>query len=120
MVTAGDEGRPRRRTKRGGVELGVTQACLGNAVQVRRRNDTAEGAGYPVTLVISHDEEDVGRVLRRHDTGRPPRRRILGGFLDHSAKFGGWCWELFAVYCRCRTSRAQLACHLLGRGCRNG
>ncbi len=86
MVATGDQGRPRRRAKRGGVELGVTQARLGNAVQVRRGNDTAEGAGDTVALVIGHDEEHVGRALGRYDTGRPPGLRIRGHFFDHATE----------------------------------
>src|SRR5271156_6985671 len=86
MVATGYQGRPRRGAKRGGVELGVTQTRLGDAVQVRRRDDTAKGAGYAVALVIGHDEEHVWRTFRGHDTGRPPGLRIRGHFLDDAAK----------------------------------
>src|SRR5277367_607072 len=120
MVAAGDQRRPRRRAKRGGVELCVTQARLGDAVQVRRRNDTAEGAGYAVALIIGHDEEHVGRVLGRDDTGRPPGRRVLGGFLDYTAEGRRRCGELLPIDGGGGGGRAQLSCDLLSLGTQRG
>src|SRR5271156_3941931 len=116
VVAAGDQGGPRRRAKRGGVELDVTQARLGDAVQVRRRDNAAEGAGYAVALVIGHDEQHVGRVLGRHDTGRPPGRRVLGGFLDYAAEFRGRFGYLLAIDRGGGVSLTQCARDLLRGG----
>ena len=45
VVAAGDQGRPGGRAQGGGVEVGIAQPHLGDAVQGRRRDDAAEGAG---------------------------------------------------------------------------
>ena len=86
VVAAGDQRRPRRRAKRRRVELRVAQPRLGDAVQVRRRDDAAKGARHAVALVVGHDEQHVGRALGRHHARRPPGRGVLGGFLDHAAE----------------------------------
>ena len=69
------------------MELNVAQPRLGNAVQVRGRDDAAKGARHAVALVVGHDEQHVGRALGRHNARRPPGRGILGGFLDYAAEF---------------------------------
>ena len=67
VVAAGDQRRPRRRAKRGRVELGVAQTRLGDAIHVRGRDDAAEGAGHAIALVVGHDQQHVRRALGRHD-----------------------------------------------------
>ena len=73
VVTAGDQRRSRRRAKCGGVELSVAQPHLRNAIHRRRRDDTAEGPRNSIALVVSHDQEHVGRPLGRHHAGGPIR-----------------------------------------------
>src|SRR5206468_4911670 len=63
MVAAGDQGRTRRGAKRGGVELRVTQACLRDPIHGWGRDHATKGAVHAVTLVIRHDEKDVGRTF---------------------------------------------------------
>jgi hypothetical protein len=60
MIAARNQRRPRRRTKRSGVELDVAQSRAGNAIQRRCWDNTAKGARDAVALVIGHDQEHVG------------------------------------------------------------
>ncbi len=115
MVAAGDQRRPRRRAERGGVELRVAQSRLGDAVQRRRRDDTAEGARHAVALVVGHDEQHVGRALGRHDARRPPGLGIRGAFLDHAAELQRRRRDLFSVDRGRGARRPQLARDLLRR-----
>ena len=71
MIATGDQRRPRRRAQRGGMELRVAQPHLRDPVHRRRRDHAAERARNAVTLVIGHDEKDVGRALGRHHLRRP-------------------------------------------------
>lgn len=61
-----------------------------------RRDDAAESAGDAEPCVIRDDQQHIGRILRRHDTRRPPRLRLQGLVLDH-AEFGIKCGKLFAI-----------------------
>ena len=69
VVAAGDQRGPRRRAKRGGVELRVAQPRLRDAIHRRCRDDTAEGARHAVALIVGHDEQHVRRALGRHHGG---------------------------------------------------
>ena len=55
---------PRRRAERRRVELVVPQARAGELVEVRRRDDAAEGAGAAEPEVVDQDDHDVRRALR--------------------------------------------------------
>ena len=72
MVASGDDRRPRRRAERRGVEIGVTQPVFGDAIQGRGRDNPAKSGRRAEAAVIGHDEQHVGRALRRHDAWRPP------------------------------------------------
>ena len=87
MVAPGDQCRARGRAERRGVEIRVTQPVLRDAIQCRGRNDAAERARRAEADVVGHDEQHVGRALRRHDARRPPSFRLRGPFLDHPAEF---------------------------------
>ena len=56
MIAPGDQRRPRGRAQRRGMEVGVAQARLGDAVERRGRNDAAEGAGDAVARIVGHDQ----------------------------------------------------------------
>ncbi len=86
VVAARDEGRAGRRAERRGVELGVAQAGLRNAIERGCRDHAAEGARHAIALVVRHDQQDVRGALGRHDPRRPPGRRLLGALLDHAAE----------------------------------
>ena len=86
VVAARDQRRPRRRAQRGRVEVGVAQPAVGDAVQGRRRDDAAERARRAEPAVVGHDQQHVGRALRRHHARRPPRRRLRSPLLDHAAE----------------------------------
>src|SRR5258708_7617728 len=114
VVAAGDQGRPRRRAQRGGVEFRVAQPRLGDAIQRRGRDDATEGAADPVTLVIGHDEQHVGCTLGRHNGRRPPRLGILGILLDNAAEFWLWRRDLTSLDRRRGAGRTWSASYLLG------
>ena len=103
------------------MELNVAQTRFGDAVQRRRRNDTAKGARHTVALVIGHDKEHVRRTLGRHDAGRPPRRRLRRSFLDHATEFWRRWRDLLSVDSGGGVGLTQCARHLLrGSGPRAG
>ena len=95
MIAPGDQRRPCGRAQRGGVELGVAKSRLGDPVQCWCRDNTAERATDAIPLVVGHDQQHVGRTLRRHDTRRPPGFRILGALLDYTTEIWRWWRELF-------------------------
>src|SRR5262245_48140920 len=97
VIATRDYRRPRRGTKRGGVELRVAQPRLCDAVHGRRRNNAPKGTRHPVTLVVSHDEQDVGRAFGWYNARRPVWFRIDRAFLDHATKFQLRRWKLFSA-----------------------
>ena len=113
VVAPGDQGRARRRAERRGVEVGVTQPVLRDTIQCRRRNDPAERARRAEPGVVRHDEQHVGRALRRHDAWRPPRCRIRRLLLDHPAERRIGLRKLLAVEGGRGAGRAQFARDLL-------
>ena len=119
VVASGDQRRPRGRAQGGGVEFRVAQPRLGDAVQRRGRYDAAKGAADAISLVVGHDEQNVGRALGRHNGWRPPRLGILGVLLDHAAEFRVWRRDLIALDRGGGAGRTRGACDLLGhRLCR--
>ena len=89
MVATRNQCGARRRAQRGGMELRIAQACLGEPVKCGGRNYAAKGARHSIALVIGHDQKNVGRAFGRHDARRPPGLGVLGGLLNHTTKFGG-------------------------------
>src|SRR6184192_2265497 len=89
-LRAGDERGACRRTERGGMELGVAQARLREAIHGRSRDDAAKGAGDAVALIVGHDQQHVGRALGRHHGRWPGGFRVRRAEVDHTGK--GWCW----------------------------
>ena len=79
VIATRDQGRARRRAERRGVEIRVAQPGLRDAIQRRGRDDAAERARRAEAAIVRHDEQHIGRALRRHDARRPPRCRF-GGF----------------------------------------
>src|SRR5262249_54744831 len=101
-----------RRAERGGVHARVTQASLRDAIQCRRRNHATESAWRAEPDVIGHDQQDVGRLLWRHDARCPPRFRLESIVLDHATEFRIGRGTLFAVN-GCRgTRRTELTADL--------
>ena len=89
VVAAGDQRGAGRRAERRGVELRVAQARARDPVEVRRRDDAAEGARRAEALVVDQDQEDVGRAFRRHDLRLPVGRRTGRVEVDHAAECAG-------------------------------
>src|SRR5437868_9417505 len=99
------------------MELSVTQACLGDAIQSGSGDDAAECIRDTVTLVISHDEEDVRRAFGRYDPRWPKRLGVQSAFLDHTSELFGRRWNLFAIDRYGGTGGTRCAGDLLsGRG----
>ena len=65
MVPAGQQGLPRRRTQRRGVEPGVAQPALGQPLEVRGVQRTAERRRRAETRVIQQDHQHIRRTRRR-------------------------------------------------------
>ena len=113
VVAPGDQCRARRRAERRGVEIRVAQPALRDAIQCRCRNDAAEGARRAEAAVVRHDEQHVGRALRRHDARRPPGFRLRGLFLDHPAELRIGRRKLFSAERGGGAGRTQLTGDLL-------
>ena len=116
VVAPGDQGRARGRAERRGVEIRVAQPALRDAVHCRGRHDAAERARRAEPAVVGHDQQHVGRALRRHDAWRPPGFRLRGLFLDHPAELRIGRRKLLAVEGRRGAGRTQHTGDLLGRG----
>src|SRR5206468_12072268 len=97
MIAASNQRRARRRAKRRGMKLRIAKTRFRDAIQCRRRNNAAKGARRAKSAIVSHDEQNVGRALGRDDARRPPRFRLGGFLLDHTAEFRIRWRELFAV-----------------------
>jgi hypothetical protein len=118
MIAARDNCRARRRAERRGVEVGVAQSLPRDAIHGGSGYDPAEGAWCAETLIIRHDEQHVGRALRRHDARRPPRRRLRGFLLDHTAEFRIGRRKLLSVDSGGGARRTLDTCDLLSQ-CRD-
>ena len=118
MVAAGDDRRPRRRAERGGVEIRVAQPLRGDTVERRGRNHAAKRARRAEAGIVGHDEQHVGRALRRHDARRPPGRRLRGLLLDHPAEIRFGRRKLFSVDRGGGAGRTWDTCNLLSQ-CRD-
>src|SRR5271165_5030552 len=68
------------------MEVRVAQPLRCDAIHGWRRYDAAEGARCAETLVVRHDEQHVGRALRRYDARRPPCLRFRRLLLDYPAE----------------------------------
>ena len=113
VVAAGNQRCPRRRAQRRRVKLRIAQARLGDSIHVWGRDDTAEGAGHAIALVIGHDQQHVWRALGRHDGRWPVRFGIFGRLVDHAAELRGLGRQLFTVDRHRSAGRAGRARDLL-------
>ena len=100
------------------MEIGVAQPLRGDAIHGGSGYDAAEGARCAEALIIRHNEQHVGRALRRHDARRPPRLRLRGLLLDHPAECGIRRRKLFAVDRGGGFGRTRDTCDLLSQ-CRD-
>src|SRR6516225_1337057 len=113
VVAATDYGCACGRTESGRVELCVAQSSLCDPIQRRCRDHAAKSATYTIALIVSHDQQNVGRTLWRHYPRWPPRRRFFGRLLNHATERRvGW-WKLFAANSGGRVWRARRAGDLL-------
>jgi len=86
-VDAGDDRRAGRGADRGGrAGLGVTQAALGKAVEVRRDGVRIAVASKMRAVVFAGDPEDVGQRLLRPRLSKS-RGKHGGGREQHSSNF---------------------------------
>ena len=115
VVAPGDQRGARRRAQRGGEHAVVAQALVRDAVHGRRRDHAAEGARHAEAGVVGHDQQDVGRLLGRHDARRPPGRRLQSVVLDHAAELRVGRRQLLAADGGGGAGRAQCAGNLHGK-----
>ena len=94
MIASGNQCRPCRRTQRRREHPVIAQALFGNTIHRRGRNYTAEGTRYAEPSVVGDDQQYVGGILGRHNTGGPPRLGLQSSVFDHTAKFGSGGWKL--------------------------
>jgi len=113
MVSPGNDRRPRRRAQRRGMEIGVAQPALRDAIEGRGRDDAAEGARRAEAVIVGHDQQHVGRALGRHDARGPPGRRLRGLLLDHPAEFRVGRRQLLAAEGGSSAGRTRCAGYLL-------
>src|SRR6266576_7017354 len=104
VIAAGDQRCPRRRAERRRVKLRIPQSRVGNAIHAWGRDDTAEGAGHAIALIIGHDQQHVWRAFGWYYRGWPIRLGILGSLVDYAAKLGRLGGKLTALD-RCRGGR---------------
>ena len=95
------------------MEIRVAQPAVRDAIQRRGRDDAAERARRAEAGIVGHDQQHIGRALRRHDARRPPRLRLRGLLLDHPAEFRIGRRKLLAVDGGGRAGRTQLTRHHL-------
>src|SRR5208282_3028180 len=94
MVAAGDQCGARGRAKRGGIEVGIAQSRVRDAVQSGRGDNPAKRAGYTETRIVGHDQQNVWRALGRHDSRIPAPLRFARIALDHATDWPGFRRQL--------------------------
>src|SRR5690349_4793042 len=96
------------------MEVGVTKPVLGDAVERRSRNDTAEGRWCAETDVVGEDEQDVGRAFRRDHARWPSRFGLISIQIDLSLKLLRGRRKVAAIDRRRGIRRSNCASSLLG------
>ena len=79
---------------------------------------TTKGARHAITLIISHDQQDIWRTFGRHDGRRPVRLGIFRVFLDLAAELRRLRRKLLAFKGYRRAGRTWRARDLLGPSAR--
>src|SRR5207302_10675529 len=71
-IASGQQGRTGRGADSAGVEIGITETVVGQAVQCRCTYHAAESAGSTESDVVQYDPYHVGGACRRFGDWRPP------------------------------------------------
>src|SRR4249920_2085038 len=100
------------------MEVRIVHSISCDAIHGRSGYDATEGAWCTETLIIRHDEQHVGRALRRHNARRPPSLRLRGLLVDHPAEFRIRRRKLLPVDRGGGTGRTWVTCDLLSQ-CRD-
>src|SRR6185369_3852776 len=95
------------------MEVGVAQPLFGDAVEGGRRNHAAKRARRAEAAIIRHDQQDVGRALRRHHARSPPGFGLRRFLFDLPAKNYRRGRNLFAIDGGSSAGRSQLTRHHL-------
>jgi tRNA A-37 threonylcarbamoyl transferase component Bud32 len=101
VIAARDDRRPARRAEGRGIHVGVPQPHLREPVEGGSRDHTAEGARRTEARIVGHNQQHVGRALRRDDLGRPVGFRRQGIGRDDAPKCLGRIRDVSPVN-RCR------------------
>src|SRR3546814_3139606 len=86
MVAAGQQRSTGWRTHRCCMEIIVPRTLLGQAVEIGRRDWPAKGAGCAEANIVSHDQQDVRRVLRRLYQLRPDGSGLIQSRFHHASE----------------------------------
>src|SRR5579872_4502470 len=76
MVAPGEQRGAGRRTQRRGMEIGVAQTTLGEAIDVRRIDGRTVAAEMREAGIVEQDDDDVRRSIAWLRQIRPPRLRL--------------------------------------------
>src|SRR5262245_45163281 len=103
VIASRNERRTRRRAERCGMELCIAQTGFGNAVEGGRRDDTSKCSRNAVTLIVSHNEQNVWRTLGWHDLRWPPGLRLVGLEINRATELWRLWRQIRAIDRRRRT-----------------
>ncbi len=110
VVAAGEEAPTGGRAERGGLEVRVPQALLGEAIEVRRLTQPSVRGQLAVAHVVEHDDHHVRCSLGRCGAPRPRRGRRLQRPADHPREglARGVGLERFGHRCPPRLARSSV------------
>src|SRR3546814_10275528 len=86
------------------MEIIVPRTLLCQAVEIGRRDWPAKGAGCAEAHIVSHDQQDVRRVLWRLYQLRPDRRGLIQSRFhhrseEHTSELQSLMRNSYAVFC---------------------
>jgi hypothetical protein len=79
------------------MEGGVAKTVLRDAIERGSRDDTAEGRWSGKTNIIGEYQQDIRRILRRHDLRRPRGFAVNGVRHDRAGERRCGQWQDAAV-----------------------
>ena len=116
MVASRDNRSAGRRAQCGRMEVRIAQPRCGDTVERRCRDHPAKSGRRAEADIVRHDEQHVGRPLRRHDARRPPGLGLRGPLVDDPAEIRLRGRYSFPVDGRSGARRTRNARDLLSEG----
>jgi hypothetical protein len=59
------QSRTSRSAEGGAVEIGISKSLIGQAIEIRRFDQSAKGRDGPIANIVYQNPDDIGRVCRR-------------------------------------------------------